>query len=119
MTTNLPKVNNDLAAPVHISERAKSEIRETLAANKIPETYGLRVGLRGGGCSATFLLGFDTPTTTDQVYEIEGVKVIIDRRHLMYVLGVTIGYEETEAGHGFTVTTSVDTSGVDTSGVDE
>lgn len=103
MTANLPKVNNVLAEPVHISERAQFEIRDTLAANKIPDTYGLRVGLRGGGCSATFLLGFDMAASTDQVYEIEGIKVIIDSRHLMYVLGVTIDYEESEAGGGFTV----------------
>ncbi len=105
MTTNLPKVNNDLIAPVHISERARTEIRETLSANKIPDTYGLRVGLRGGGCSASFLLGFDTPTEHDQVYLIENIKVIIDHRHLMYVLGTTIDYEEGENGSGFTIAT--------------
>lgn len=107
MSDNLPKVNNDLTAPVHISDRAKSEIRETLSANKIPDSYGLRVGLRGGACSATLLLGFDTSSATDQVYSVGGIKVIIDRRHLMYVLGVTIDYEENEAGQGFTITDNI------------
>jgi iron-sulfur cluster assembly protein len=106
MNNNLPKINNDLVAPVHISARAQTEIRDTLSANKIPETYGLRVGLRGGMCSATFLLGFDTASETDREYLVEGIKVIIDRRHLMYVLGVTIDYEESGEGQGFTVVSS-------------
>ena len=97
-------MNNTLPAPVQISERARAEIYETLAANKIPDTYGLRVGLRGGACSATFLLGFDTPTEDDQLYWVDGVKVLIDRRHLMYVLGVEIDYEEAGSGGGFTIT---------------
>ena len=99
-----PEGNNALAAPVHISERAQAEIRETFRANKIPDEYGLRVGLRGGACSATFLLGFDTPTSHDQPYDVDGIKVLIDRRHLMYVLGVMIDYEAGAEGTGFTIT---------------
>lgn len=103
-TSKMPEENNALAAPVHISDRAKAEIRETFRANKIPDEYGLRVGLRGGACSATFLLGFDTTTSDDQPYEVDGIKVLIDRRHLMYVLGVTVDYEEGAEGAGFTIT---------------
>jgi iron-sulfur cluster assembly protein len=95
--------NNDFAAPVRITERARYEIIDTLTANKIPDTYGLRVGLKGGGCSGTFLLGFDTVGEMDQEYRIEGVKVIIDRRHLMYVLGMVVDFEEGSYGSGFTV----------------
>ncbi len=109
-TSGEPEVNNALAAPVHISERAQAEIRETLAANKIPDDYGLRVGLRGGACSATYLLGFDTPTVEDSLYRVEGIKVLIDRRHLMYVLGVTVDYEQGEAGAGFTISTESENS---------
>jgi len=99
-----PELNNALAAPVHISGRAKAEILETFRANKIPDEYGLRVGLRGGACSATFLLGFDTPMPDDQPYLIDGIKVLIDRRHLMYVLGVQVDFEEGPEGAGFTIT---------------
>ncbi len=92
-----------LDTPVHISARARAEIRDTFIANKIPDNYGLRVGLRGGACSATHLLGFDTVTNHDQVYDVDGVRVFIDRRHLMYVLGADIDYEEGENGQGFTI----------------
>ncbi|QRR01711.1 HesB/IscA family protein [Dyadobacter sandarakinus] len=92
--------------PIQLTENARLEIRSTLQANKIPETYGLRVGMRGGACSGTFLLGFDTPTEFDQTYIIEGIKVLIDKRHLMYVIGVSVDYEEGVNGSGYTVSTA-------------
>ena len=95
-----------LISPVRISQAARNEIAETLTANKIPDSYGLRVGMKGGGCGAQFLLGFDLPASTDQIYWIDDVKVIIDKRHLMYVIGTQIDFEENEAGAGFTVNKS-------------
>ncbi len=92
--------------PIQLTEKAKLEIRTTLEANKIPDTYGLRVGLRGGACSGSFLLGFDTATEHDQAYLIEGIKVLIDKRHLMYVIGVSVDFEEGANGSGYTVSTA-------------
>lgn len=89
--------------PIQITDNAKAEIISTLRANKIPDTYGLRVGLKGGACSAIFLLGFDTQTEFDQLYLIDGIKVYIDKRHLMYVLGLSVDYEEGLNGNGYTV----------------
>lgn len=85
--------------PVRVRPEARLQIMDTLTANKIPGEYGLRVGIRGGGCGASWLLGFDLPGATDEVYNVDGIRVIIDRRHLLYVLGAEIGYEP----GGFTV----------------
>lgn len=95
--------------PIHITSKAKEEIISTLEANKIPDTYGLRVGLKGGACSGTFLLGFDTKTEFDQLYVIQGIRVYIDKRHLMYVIGVQVDYEEGLNGSGYTVSTQKST----------
>lgn len=89
--------------PVHVRPEARQQILDTLLANKIPVEYGLRVGVRGGGCGASWLLGFDLPGLADEVYNVEGVQVIIDRKHLLYVLGVEIGYES----GGYTVEKAV------------
>ncbi|CAG4993741.1 Iron-sulfur cluster insertion protein ErpA [Dyadobacter sp. CECT 9275] len=89
--------------PIIITDRAREEIISTLADNKIPDIYGLRVGLKGGACSGTFILGFDTLTDSDNTYIIDGIKVYIDRKHLMYVLGVSVDYEEGSNGSGYTV----------------
>lgn len=93
-----------LENPVRVRPEARQQITDTLVANKIPDQYGLRVGIRGGGCGASWLLGFDLPGDTDEVYNVEGVRVIIDRRHLLYVFGVEIGYEP----GGYTVTKAGD-----------
>ncbi|QJW88979.1 iron-sulfur cluster assembly accessory protein [Spirosoma taeanense] len=85
--------------PVRVRPEARQQIMDTFRANKIPDEYGLRVGIRGGGCGSSWLLGFDLPGPADEVYNVEDVRVIIDRKHLLYVLGAEIGYEP----GGFTV----------------
>ncbi|MEZ0539816.1 HesB/IscA family protein [Fibrella arboris] len=96
-------------APVHIRPEARARIIDTLTTQKIPAEYGLRVGIKGGGCGASWLLGFDLPGPTDEIYTIDGVRVIIDKRHLLYVLDTTIGFEQSEAGNGFVVDRASDT----------
>ncbi len=90
-----------LEPPIGIRPEARERILNTLQNNNIPAEYGLRVGVRGGGCGASWLLGFDLPGQADEVYNVAGVRVIIDRKHLLYVLGTEIGYEPGE--NGFTV----------------
>ena len=90
-------------APVQILPEARAQIIDTLTTQKIPAEYGLRVGVKGGGCGSSWLLGFDLPGPTDEVYAVDGVRIIIDRRHLLYVLDAIIGFEETEEGNGFVV----------------
>jgi iron-sulfur cluster assembly protein len=85
------------------TEIAKEEISKTLNSPQIPDGYALRVGIKGGACSANYLLGLDKATEQDEVYEIEGVKVVIDRKHLMYLIGIQIDYTQTEAGMGFVI----------------
>jgi iron-sulfur cluster assembly protein len=91
------------ALPLQITPRASDKIRHIMEAKNIaPGEYGLRVGLKGSGCGATFLLGFDKPANSDTPYQGEGFTVYIDRKHLMYVIGLEIDYEEGALGQGFT-----------------
>ncbi|MGA0558844.1 HesB/IscA family protein [Larkinella sp. VNQ87] len=89
--------------PVRLTPAARDQIQDTLRTNKIPETYGLRVGIRGGGCGSSWMLGFDQPGQGDEVFEVDSVRVIIDKKHLLYVLGVEVGYENAEGERGFTI----------------
>jgi iron-sulfur cluster assembly protein len=96
-------VSDLIDRPIGLTPEAREQILDTLRANKIPDTYGLRVGIKGGGCGSSWLLGFDQPGATDQLYDIDGVRVIIDKKHLLYVFGVEVGYGDSEVGTGFTV----------------
>jgi iron-sulfur cluster assembly protein len=89
--------------PLRLTAQALQQVKQIMAAKNISaQEYGLRIGLRGGGCGATFLLGFDKPEPSDTHYRIEEIMVYIDKKHLMYVIGLEIDYEETDSGTGFT-----------------
>lgn len=89
-------------APLTITDRAFAAIREVIASQKVSEEYGLRVGMRGGGCGGmSYLLGFDQKKESDLEYELRGLPIFIDRSHSMYVLGMEIDWHEDEHQRGF------------------
>ena len=90
--------------PVTISNRASSEIRKIMETKGIPAGYGLRVGVKGGGCGFQFLIGFDKKKESDLAYEIDGIPVYVDKKHTMYIMGKEVDFIETEESRGFTFT---------------
>ena len=49
----------------------------------------------------SYLLGFDTQKETDERYEINGVPVLVDKRHSMYILGMEVDFEDGLNARGF------------------
>jgi len=88
--------------PVTISERAAEEIRKIMQTKNIPADYGLRVGVKGGGCGVSLLIGFDRRKDSDLAYEIAGIPVYVDKKHTMYIVGKEVDFIENEEAHGFT-----------------
>ena len=90
-------------APVHITEQALREIRNIMETKEIPEGYGLRVGVVGGGCSGfQYALDFENEARdTDAVYDVEGLTVYVDPVSARYLQGTTIDYVMGMAGAGF------------------
>ena len=88
--------------PINITDNAKEQVNKALTIKGIPENYFLRIGLRGGACSATYFIGFDKMEDVDDLYEIENlnIKLLIKRPHLMYLMGVELDFEE--EGNGYT-----------------
>jgi iron-sulfur cluster assembly protein len=91
----------DAQNPVTISASAASEIRKMMATKNIPDGYGLRVGVRGGGCGVQLILGFDKPKETDKVYEESGIQVMFEKRHMMYLIGKQVEFYEGADAKGF------------------
>ena len=82
-------------APVQLTPRAAEEIQKIMTSKDIPEGYGLRVGVRGGGCSGmSYILGFDKQREHDLSFELDAIPVYMDRRHGLYLMGTTIDYHD-------------------------
>jgi iron-sulfur cluster assembly protein len=75
-----------------------------MESKSIPQGYRLRVGVRGGGgCGgATFVLGFDTKKESDLEYRFNGIPVVIDKRHTLYLIGKEVDYVSNGDAQGFT-----------------
>src|SRR4051812_597713 len=87
---------------ITLSPGAASEVKRLIQKENKPEV-GLRIGVRPGGCSGmSYMLGFDTPHSDDQVEEHEGIKVLIDPQSAMYVSGTELDYVDGLQGKGFT-----------------
>jgi len=88
--------------PVKISSNALSEIQTIFERKNIPAEYGLRIGMKGSGCAGTsFIIGFDKKKEQDEVYHTEGIEVYIEKKHLMYLIGVEVDFVENNSERGF------------------
>ena len=88
-----------------ISDRASKRIAEIREANNIAPEAFLKVGVVSGGCSGlTYDLDFAsdvTPAENDQVFELNGMKVLVDMRSFLYLAGTELDYSEGFEGEGF------------------
>jgi iron-sulfur cluster assembly protein len=93
--------------PVTLTKKAAEEVRKIIQTKNIPAEYGLRVGVRGGGCAGvSLLIGFDKKKETDQIYTLEGITILVDKRHTLYVIGKEVDFYEGAEGRGFMFTDS-------------
>lgn len=89
--------------PIVITDSARVQLQRIMGEQKVPSEYGLRVGVKGGGCSGfSYILGFDVQKDKDQVFEVGGLKVLMEKAHSMYLLGMEIDWLEGLNNRGFT-----------------
>lgn len=90
-------------APIALTPRALEEVRNILREKNVPAEYGLRVGVQGGGCSGlSYLLGFDKAKDQDETFDLDGVTLIMDKKHAMYVMGMEVDFQDGLNARGFT-----------------
>ncbi len=94
-----PQVKEEIT----ITAKAAEQIRKIKAENNIPASHGLRVGVKGGGCSGlTYVLGFDAQTKAkDAVFEMHGITIYVDPKSLFYLSGTVLDYQDGLNGKGF------------------
>jgi iron-sulfur cluster assembly protein len=90
---------------IEITDKGAEKVHEFLSSQQADVSVaGLRVGVRGGGCSGfQYQLAFDEQRESDVVFESHGLKLLVDGESLQFVSGSTIDYEESLQGAGFKV----------------
>ncbi|WP_186754823.1 HesB/IscA family protein [Echinicola salinicaeni] len=86
-----------------VSDNAKQQIQKLKQEEGRKDNENIRVSVKGGGCSGLMYdLGFDENISdSDQVFEDKGVKIIVDKKSLLYLAGTTLEFTDGLNGKGF------------------
>ena len=86
---------------VHLTEPAIEEVRRLLVKQNKPGA-GLRIGVRGGGCSGlSYELNFGPKKEGDNEFDFKNVKVFVDPKSYLYVNGITLDFTDGLENRGF------------------
>jgi iron-sulfur cluster assembly protein len=88
---------------ISVTEKAKERIHSLRQEENRTSEHNIRVSVKGGGCSGLMYdLGFDDKVNpADQVFEDKGVKILVDKKSLLYLLGTTLDFTDGLNGKGF------------------
>lgn len=114
----MSEVKTTTQQPISLTDGAVKELVRIRREQGVAEDHGLRVGVKGGGCSGfSYILGFDVQKENDEVYQINGVKVFMQKSHAIYLLGIEIDWEDglNNRGFSFNNPNATDTCGCGTS----
>jgi iron-sulfur cluster assembly protein len=88
---------------ITVSEEAKQHALNLMKEESKPEGTFIRVGVEGGGCSGlSYKLEFDhVMREGDQAFEDKGIKIVVDRKSFLYLVGTELQYTGGLNGKGF------------------
>ncbi len=89
---------------IQVSETAKKKVLEMMKDDGFNATTDyVRVGVKSGGCSGlSYELKFDKQSQeTDKIFETNGVKIAVDKKSFLYLVGTTLEYSGGLNGKGF------------------
>jgi|SRR5690606_36870938 len=91
------------AAPVTFTAGAVQELKKLKSQQELSDDFGLRIGVEGGGCAGmNYILGFDQKKDGDSEYEIEGIRIFMNKAHGLYLAGMEIDFQQGLDARGFT-----------------
>ena len=93
----------ETSTPITLTDTAVEMVKVTRQQEGMDESYGLRVAVRGGGCSGfEYALDFEQePRENDTILEYDGLKVFVDSVSSRYLDGTQIDYVKGIMGSGF------------------
>jgi len=88
---------------IKVTDHAKTKIHTLRTTEGYSESHNIRVSVKGGGCSGLMYdLNFDSKIEDgDQVFEDKGIKILVDKKSLLYLLGTTLDFSDGLNGKGF------------------
>lgn len=88
--------------PINFTDSAINELKAIREREAVSTDRVLRVGVKGGGCSGlSYVLEFDEAGEMDEYFEVEGVTIVLDPRHALYVSGMEVDYQRGLNDRGF------------------
>ena len=89
---------------IHITEKAAKKVAQFAAKDAKGEEFGLRVGVKGGGCSGlTYTLSVEScPQADDKVIEDQGIKLFVPKKSFVFLAGTELDFSDGLNGKGFT-----------------
>ena len=89
--------------PITLTDGAANQLQRIREEQNVPADHSLRVGVKGGGCSGfSYVLGFDVQKENDEVFEVNGIPVLMQKSHAIYLLGIEIDWLDGLNNRGFT-----------------
>src|SRR3954470_20052169 len=89
---------------VQLTDIAAEKVRTFMEGQTADGEIGLRVGVRGGGCSGfQYALALDEQRDDDHVFDHDGIRLLVDPASLQYVDGSEVDFTESLMGSGFEV----------------
>ena len=88
---------------IKVKDSARNEVKRMIADSSPGENAFIRVGVQGGGCSGLmYELNFDTEIKEgDKEFEDNGVKIVVDMKSYLYLIGTELDYSGGLNGKGF------------------
>ena len=90
--------------PVVITNIAREEVKKILVKKKISSEFALRIDVKGTGASCgntEFTIGFDSKKDTDLEYSNNGIKILVDKKKVLYLIGQKLDYHIEKDAQGF------------------
>jgi iron-sulfur cluster assembly protein len=88
---------------ISVTDKAKDKIIELRVKDGLTQNHNIRVAVKGGGCSGLMYdLNFDsTISVGDEIFEDKGIKILVDKKSLLYLLGTILDFSDGLNGKGF------------------
>ena len=89
---------------ITVSNNAKNQLLKEMQTNQAEDSCFVRVGVASGGCSGlSYELKFDTQLADgDKEFEDKGIKIVVDKKSFLYLVGTVLDYSGGLNGKGFT-----------------